>query len=139
MSTELDFDRTVGKLDIKGPQYPDLFTAQFRRSNPVMIYRRQVLQWSASVLAYPILQVRAEPSSSATPATPTPTTTARAPATGTLPLIQRPIPSSGELLPVMGMGTSRTFDTPGDPASRTADRPRSNTRGTCRWRRPGRW
>jgi diketogulonate reductase-like aldo/keto reductase len=34
-----------------------------------------------------------------------------------LPLIQRPIPSSGELLPVMGMGTSRTFDTAADAES----------------------
>ncbi len=33
------------------------------------------------------------------------------------PVIQRPIPSSGELLPVIGMGTSRTFDTAGDAQS----------------------
>ena len=26
------------------------------------------------------------------------------------PVIKRPIPSSGELLPVIGMGSSRTFD-----------------------------
>ncbi|RLA43401.1 MAG: aldo/keto reductase [Gammaproteobacteria bacterium] len=32
-------------------------------------------------------------------------------------MIQRPIPSSGELLPVMGMGTSRTFDTAADAES----------------------
>ncbi len=32
-------------------------------------------------------------------------------------VIQRPIPSSGELLPVIGMGTSRTFDAPADAAS----------------------
>jgi diketogulonate reductase-like aldo/keto reductase len=32
--------------------------------------------------------------------------------------IQRPIPSSGELLPVIGMGTSRTFDVENDPAVR---------------------
>ncbi|MBT4521431.1 MAG: aldo/keto reductase [Halieaceae bacterium] len=32
-----------------------------------------------------------------------------------LSLIQRPIPGSGELLPVIGMGTSRTFDTDDDP------------------------
>jgi aryl-alcohol dehydrogenase-like predicted oxidoreductase len=34
------------------------------------------------------------------------------------PPIQRPIPSSGELLPVIGMGTSRTFDVGDDPAIR---------------------
>ena len=32
--------------------------------------------------------------------------------------IMRPIPSSGELLPVIGMGTSRTFDVGDDPAVR---------------------
>ena len=32
-----------------------------------------------------------------------------------LPLIRRPIPSSGEPIPVIGMGTSRTFDKPEDP------------------------
>jgi aryl-alcohol dehydrogenase-like predicted oxidoreductase len=32
--------------------------------------------------------------------------------------IRRPIPSSGELLPVMGMGTSRTFDVGDDPVIR---------------------
>lgn len=30
--------------------------------------------------------------------------------------IKRPIPTSGELIPVVGMGTSRTFDAAGDPA-----------------------
>ena len=34
-----------------------------------------------------------------------------------LAIIQRPIPSSGELIPVMGMGTSRTFDTADDAQS----------------------
>ncbi len=34
-------------------------------------------------------------------------------------LITRPIPSSGEAIPVIGMGTSRTFDTPDDPDSLT--------------------
>ncbi len=67
-----------------------------------MINRRRILQLSASLLAYPALHPRAAPA---------------APAVGRLPLIQRPIPSSGELLPVMGMGTSRTFDTAGDPES----------------------
>jgi diketogulonate reductase-like aldo/keto reductase len=36
---------------------------------------------------------------------------------GRLPMIHRAIPASGELLPVIGMGTSRTFDTAGDPQS----------------------
>ena len=71
-----------------------------------MINRRQVLQLSASLLAYPSLDLHAAPAASSTSAL-----------TSTLPLIQRPIPSSGELLPVMGMGTSRTFDTAGDPES----------------------
>jgi|AntAceMinimDraft_11_1070367.scaffolds.fasta_scaffold00807_3 diketogulonate reductase-like aldo/keto reductase len=64
-----------------------------------MINRRQVLQLSAGLLAYPAL--RAVASESAVK----------------LPLIQRPIPSSGEMLPVMGMGTSRTFDTAADEQS----------------------
>jgi diketogulonate reductase-like aldo/keto reductase len=34
-----------------------------------------------------------------------------------LSLIQRPIPSSSELLPVIGMGTSRTFDEPDNKAA----------------------
>ncbi|MEP1595458.1 MAG: aldo/keto reductase, partial [Halieaceae bacterium] len=32
-----------------------------------------------------------------------------------LPVIKRGIPSSGEAIPVIGMGTSRTFDAPDDP------------------------
>ena len=60
-----------------------------------MIKRRQLLQISAGLLASQSLGLRAGPSAAS------------------LPLIQRPIPSSGELLPVIGMGTSRTFDTPG--------------------------
>jgi len=67
-----------------------------------MINRRQVLQLSTSVLAYRSLGLNAAPDVSSTIK---------------LPLIQRPIPSSGELLPVMGMGTSRTFDTKADPQS----------------------
>jgi diketogulonate reductase-like aldo/keto reductase len=67
-----------------------------------MINRRQILQLSAGMLAYSSIPVNAAPGAAPT---------------GNLPLIQRPIPSSGELLPVMGMGTSRTFDTAGDPAS----------------------
>ena len=67
-----------------------------------MIKRRQLLQLSAGLLASQSLQIRAGDAPTPLP---------------TLPLIQRPIPSSGELLPVMGMGTSRTFDTDGDEAS----------------------
>ena len=67
-----------------------------------MINRRQILLISAGLLAASALPVRAS----------TKTTD-----NIHLPLIQRPIPSSGELLPVMGMGTSRTFDTAGDAAS----------------------
>jgi aryl-alcohol dehydrogenase-like predicted oxidoreductase len=70
-----------------------------------MIKRRQLLQLSAGLLASQSLQIHA--GETTTPAT-------------TLPLIQRPIPSSGELLPVMGMGTSRTFDTDDDAESLAA-------------------
>lgn len=65
-----------------------------------MIKRRQLLQISAGLLISQALGLRAEASASPT-----------------LRLIQRAIPSSGELLPVIGMGTSRTFDTERDPAS----------------------
>jgi len=67
-----------------------------------MIKRRQLLQLSAGLLASQSLQIRAGESPAPAPA---------------LPMIQRPIPSSGELLPVMGMGTSRTFDTDDNEAS----------------------
>ena len=67
-----------------------------------MINRRQVLQLSAGTLAYSSLG---------------PYATQAVTSTSTLLMIERPIPSSGELLPVMGMGTSRTFDTPADPES----------------------
>lgn len=70
-----------------------------------MINRRQLLQLSASVLAYQSPGSKAGTMTPASGANPTP--------------IQRPIPSSGELLPVLGMGTSRTFDTAGDAASIT--------------------
>jgi diketogulonate reductase-like aldo/keto reductase len=63
-----------------------------------MINRRQVLQLSAALVAQQLAQQSLRVSASETPPA----------ATGTL--IQRPIPSSGELIPVMGMGTSRTFD-----------------------------
>jgi diketogulonate reductase-like aldo/keto reductase len=80
-----------------------------------MIYRRQVLQLSAGLLAYPALQAAAQ--EGAAPVATAPAAAAGTRATGKPPLIQRAIPSSGELLPVMGMGTSRTFDTDADPAS----------------------
>ena len=75
-----------------------------------MIKRRQVVQLSAGLLAYPALRVNAT-SPMPDAASPVPEIPVA------LPLIQRPIPSTGELLPVMGMGTSRTFDTPADPES----------------------
>jgi len=62
-----------------------------------MFNRRQVIQASAAVLALQALRFSAAQA---------------APATS---VIKRPIPSSGELLPVIGMGTSRTFDTANDP------------------------
>jgi aryl-alcohol dehydrogenase-like predicted oxidoreductase len=70
-----------------------------------MIKRRQLLQLSASVLAAQSLGLRAQQTDAQTD--------------GKTP-IQRPIPSTGELLPVMGMGTSRTFDTAGDEQSLAA-------------------
>ena len=70
-----------------------------------MIKRRHLIQLSAAVLAGQSLGLRAE-AMRASPEELTP--------------IQRAIPSSGELLPVMGMGTSRTFDTEGDAESLAA-------------------
>ncbi len=67
-----------------------------------MINRRQVLQLSAGLLASSALPITA--STQITDVV-------------DLPLIQRTVPSSGELLPVVGMGTPRTFDTAGDPES----------------------
>ena len=64
-----------------------------------MINRRQVVQLGASALALQSLHLQASTESPAQA------------------LIQRPIPSSGELIPVIGMGTSRTFDTKADPQS----------------------
>ena len=63
-----------------------------------MINRRQVVKLGASTLACHALGVKAANAAQ-------------------LPMIKRPIPSSGEMLPVMGMGTSRTFDTADDPQS----------------------
>ncbi len=61
-----------------------------------MITRRQLLQLGAGILAMPYTNLLAA---------------------NKLPLIQRKIPSSGELLPVIGMGTSRTFNTDNDAES----------------------
>lgn len=61
-----------------------------------MLTRRQLLKLAATMLAMPASSLRAQ--------------TQR-------PLIQRKIPSSGELLPAIGMGTSRTFDTANDAES----------------------
>ncbi len=62
-----------------------------------MLTRRQILQWGTGFLALSAGGVFAKTASSGQPTT-------------TQSLIQRQIPSSGELLPVIGMGTSRTFD-----------------------------
>ncbi|MEE4144479.1 MAG: aldo/keto reductase [Halieaceae bacterium] len=67
-----------------------------------MIKRRQILQIGAGLLASQSLGLHAQ-GNPAIPADRSP--------------IKRPIPSSGELLPVMGMGTSRTFDTAADAES----------------------
>ena len=61
-----------------------------------MLTRRQVIQFGAGMLA----MLSGKPFAAAE-----------------LPLIQRPIPSTGELLPVIGMGSSRTFDVDGDSAT----------------------
>lgn len=61
-----------------------------------MLVRRQLLKLIAAILATPASSLLAQTQ---------------------LPLIQRKIPSSGELLPVIGMGTSRTFDTSNDAES----------------------
>ena len=63
-----------------------------------MITRRHALQLGASALAFQALGAAAgKPAQT--------------------DVIKRPIPSSGELIPVMGMGTSRTFDTADDAQS----------------------
>ena len=63
-----------------------------------MITRRQLLQYSASAAAAASLGLNVQARESA-------------------PMITRAIPSSGEAIPVVGMGTSRTFDTPADADS----------------------
>ncbi len=70
-----------------------------------MIKRRQVMQLAAGLVAGPAVWSSSKASAAAS-------------AQGAL--IQRPIPSSGEMLPVIGMGTSRTFDTAGDATSLAA-------------------
>ena len=67
-----------------------------------MIYRRQALQWAAGGLAAHALGMSGS---------------ALGDTGATAPLIQRPIPSSGEQIPVIGMGTSRTFDVDDDAVS----------------------
>ncbi|TDG15424.1 aldo/keto reductase [Seongchinamella unica] len=62
-----------------------------------MLSRRKLLTAGAAAVALSPLLGRAGPGSPA--------------------LITRPIPSSGELLPVIGMGTSRTFDAGADAAT----------------------
>jgi diketogulonate reductase-like aldo/keto reductase len=67
-----------------------------------MIKRRQVLQLGAGLFVGQALWRGGE---------------AMAAGAESSAVIQRPIPSSGELLPVIGMGTSRTFDAAADAAS----------------------
>ena len=67
-----------------------------------MIKRRQVLQLGTGLFVGQALWRGGE---------------AMATGTEVSAVIQRPIPSSGELLPVIGMGTSRTFDAAADAAS----------------------
>lgn len=69
-----------------------------------MITRRRLIQLGLGMLTLPVSSVIAKndpPGNSPLTASP----------------IQRPIPSSGELIPVIGMGTSRTFDTGSDAES----------------------
>ena len=70
-----------------------------------MINRRDLLQLGATALTASALGLRAHAQAGA------------GAAQGDL--ITRAIPSSGEQIPVIGMGTSRTFDTPDDPDSLT--------------------
>ena len=69
-----------------------------------MISRRRLLQMGAGMMALPATTIFGKEKQSDNTAT-------------ALPLIERPIPSSGERLPVIGMGTSRTFDTGSDTES----------------------
>jgi diketogulonate reductase-like aldo/keto reductase len=67
-----------------------------------MLTKRQLLQLSATLVALQAANARTDDSATAPP---------------TDDVIRRAIPSSGEMLPVIGMGTSRTFDLPSDPAT----------------------
>lgn len=67
-----------------------------------MINRRQVIQASATALALQSLCLNAGETVATTHST---------------KVIKRPIPSSGEFVPAIGMGTSRTFDTADDAQS----------------------
>lgn len=69
-----------------------------------MLDRRTLLQLGAGIMTLPPFAV-----SKSNAAAPAPTTEGG--------LITRPVPSSGEQLPAIGMGTSRTFDTENDPQS----------------------
>lgn len=62
-----------------------------------MLTRRNALQLGAALLTLPSL--------------------ARGQAPEPAKVIKKPIPSSGEMLPVVGMGTSRTFDVPANEAT----------------------
>jgi len=66
-----------------------------------MVTRRQILKLGSGLLALPLTSLFAN----------------QIVANSSQGLIQRKIPSSGELLPVIGMGTSRTFNTNSDPES----------------------
>ena len=61
-----------------------------------MLTRRQILQIGAGLMSWPAGALYANSNQ---------------------PLIQRAIPSTGELLPVVGMGSSRTFDVDADSAT----------------------
>ncbi len=61
-----------------------------------MFTRRQLIQLGAGLLVWPHSAIYA---------------------TSALPLIQRSIPATGDLLPVIGMGSSRTFDVDADDES----------------------
>ena len=63
-----------------------------------MLDRRQMLQLGSALLTLPALKLHADESTNS------------APPPGARP-IMRAVPSSGQLLPVIGMGTSITFDT----------------------------
>ena len=69
-----------------------------------MLDRRKLLQLGATMMALPALARGASSTSNSMPVTPG-------------ALITRSIPSTGEQIPVIGMGTSRTFDTENDPES----------------------